>query len=219
VAPIPAEVSETTMMLGSMLAAVVAAITLGLPMATSAQPATTSPTTQLNQAEAAHDRGDFATAYRLWRPLAEQGDAIAQYNLGLLYDNGQGVLQDYADARDWYLKAAEQGLAQAQFKFGLLYHVGRGVPQDYAAAVSWYRKAAEQGFARAQNNLGLMYAAGWGVARDVVQAHKWYNLAAAGQTDHEMREVSATGRDRLAAVMTPEQIAEAQRLASAWRPR
>ena len=87
------------------------------------------------------------------RVRADQGDAAAQYNLGLMYANGRGVPQDLAQAVSWTRKAADQGLADAQFDLGLMYAKGRGVPQDDAQAVSWYRKAADQGDANAQSNL------------------------------------------------------------------
>jgi uncharacterized protein len=127
---------------------------------------------------AAYEKGDYATALRLMRPIAEQGDASAQHALGLMYANGQGV------------------------------------PQDYAAAVSWYRKAAEQGYARAQFNLGFMYLGGDGVPQDYVLAHMWLNLAAA-RGDKGASEVRAS----LAKEMTPDQIAEAQKLAREWKPK
>jgi uncharacterized protein len=94
------------------------------------------------------------------RPLAEQGDAKAQFNLGIMYDKGRGVPQDYATAASWWRKSAKQGFAIAQFKLGGLYYEGRGVPQDHATAVSWYRKSAEQGNASAQASLGITYAVG-----------------------------------------------------------
>jgi TPR repeat protein len=84
---------------------------------------------------AAHEKA-YATALRLLRPLAEQGNAVAQYNLGVMYAQGQGVSQDYAAAASWYLKAAEQGNAVAQYNIGVMYEDGQGVPQDYAVAVS-----------------------------------------------------------------------------------
>jgi TPR repeat protein len=111
---------------------------------------------------AAFVRGDYATAMRLWRPLAEQGDALAQSNLGQMYSKGQGAPQDYAAAASWYRKAAEQGVDTAQTNLGRMYDIGQGVPQDYATAIRWYRKAAEQGDAFAQYNLGIMYANGRG---------------------------------------------------------
>ena len=90
----------------------------------------------------AFDRDDYATALKEWRPLAEQGDADAQFNLGVMYDKGQGVPQDDAQARDWYLLAADQGHALAQAKLGLVYREGRGVLQDYVQAHMWYNLAA-----------------------------------------------------------------------------
>ena len=94
----------------------------------------------LEEADAALDKGDYATATRLLRPLAEQGIADAQYNLGVMYYNGWGVPQDYSAAVSWYRKAAEQGHADAQNNLGFSYSQGHGVPKDYAAAVSWYVK-------------------------------------------------------------------------------
>ena len=105
---------------------------------------------------AAYEHGDYATALKLWRPLAEQGDANAQANLGELFANGLGVPQNYAEAVNWWRKAAEQGHAVAQSNLGLMYDNGLGVAQDQAEAVKWYRKAAERGYAGAQFNLGVM---------------------------------------------------------------
>jgi hypothetical protein len=110
----------------------------------------------LDEGVAAYKRGDYASALREWRPLAKQGNAKAQNNLGIMYSEGLGVPQDDAEALQWYRKAAEQGDADGQFNLGLMYANGEGVPQDYARAVKWYRKAAEQGHAIAQNNLGLV---------------------------------------------------------------
>ena len=94
---------------------------------------------------------------------AGQGYAKAQFNLGLMYYNGQGVRQDYTQAVQWYRKAAEQGDAKAQYNLGVMYDNGQGVRQDYTQAVQWYRKAAEQGYAKAQYNLGVAYDNGQGV--------------------------------------------------------
>ena len=115
-------------------------------------------------------------------------------------------------------KRAEQGDADAQHSLGVMYHNGEGVPQDYAEAVKWYRLAAEQGFAVAQLNLVFMYYNGEGVPQDYVQAHKWSNLAASKATG-DNREKATSLRDAVAAQMTREQIAEAQRLAREWTPK
>ena len=128
---------------------------------------------------AAFKRGDYATALREWRPLAEQGHAKAQNNLGVMYNRGRGVPQDYAEAVRWYRKAAEQGYANAQLNLSRMYHLGQGLPRDYAQAMKWYRKAAEQGNIQAQNALGFMYEQGQGVPKDYAKALRWLRMAAA----------------------------------------
>ncbi len=161
----------------------------------------------------AHDRGDYATALSEWRPLAEQGHAKAQYNLGLLYANGQGMPQEYEQARQWWEKAAAQGDANAQYKLGVLYENGFGGAQDNGQARQWWEKAAAQGDARAQYSLGFLYHSGYYVPQDFVQAHMWYSLAAAnGHKDAAML------RGVLPNQMTHAQIAEAQKLAREWKP-
>ena len=99
---------------------------------------------------------DDAEAVRWYRLAAEQGDAWAQTNLGVMYENGRGVTQDDAEAVRWYRLAAEQGHADAQYNLGWMYDTGRGVPQDDAEAVRWFRLAAEQGNAWAQKRLDAM---------------------------------------------------------------
>jgi len=97
----------------------------------------------------ARNREDFAKAMREWRPLAEQGDARAQFYVGLLYENGDGVPTDYEKAREWYEKSAAQGDANAQFYLGLMSAFGRGGPLDLVQAHFWYSLAAGNGHARA----------------------------------------------------------------------
>jgi len=176
---------------------------------------------QFEDAVTAYNRGDYATAYRLFKPLAEQGNDKAQLNLGFLYENGQGVPQDYTEAVKWYRKAAEQGNIAAQFNLGVIYDKGQGVPQDYTEVEKWWRKAAEQGLPKAQINLGFMYGRGQGVPQDYVQAHMWFNLAASRfpASEGEKRELAGANRDLVASKMTPAQIAEAQRLAREWKPK
>jgi TPR repeat protein len=113
-------------------------------------------------AAAAYMKGDYAAALRLMRPLAQQGHAGAQFNLGYMYENGRGVAKNDAIAVSWYRKSAEQGYADAQYKLGISYYNGWVVPRDDAAAVSWYRKAAAQGNARAQ----FEAAAAWPVVAE-----------------------------------------------------
>lgn len=98
-----------------------------------------------DQARTAHERGDYAAEVAIVRPLAEKGYPFAQFNLGVLYDNGQGLPEDNALAMQWYRKAAEQGLPQAQVNLGIMYEQGEGVPSDYVEAYFWYALADTQG--------------------------------------------------------------------------
>ena len=127
---------------------------------------------------AAFVRSDDAAVLAIIRPLADEGDSIAQATLGDMYGNGFGVPQDYAEAFKWYRRAADQGFASAYRAVGLMYMRGWGVPQDYAEAEKWTRRAVEQGNALAQFDLGNMYFFGWGMPKDYAEALKWYRLSA-----------------------------------------
>ena len=210
--------------------------------------------------ETAVKQQDYATALKIFRPLAEAGDPRAQNQLAWMYESGLGVPRDkaegerwtrkaaeqgnseaelnlgfkydlyepkdYAQAIAWYRKAADHGNAMAQEVLGATYYQGKIAPQNFALAVEWFRKAADQGDFDAQHSLGLMYEQGQGVPQDYVRAHMWLNLAIASAANSkyilaDMPEEVAkrlADRERIAAKMTPEQIAEAQRLASAWTP-
>jgi TPR repeat protein len=169
----------------------------------------------------AYQEGRYPAALRLARPLATEGDARAQAMLGLLYYHGQGVQQDFAAAATWLHKAADQDDATAQSHLGVMFFEGQGVPQDKTQAMKWFRRAADLGDAEAQFNLGLSYAKGEGGEPDNVRAHMWFNLAAAHfpTSDTSDRNAAAKERDRVAAKMTPQQIAEALRLAREWPPK
>ena len=93
-------------------------------------------------AKQAYDRGDYKTAYRLNKSLAERGSPVAQSNLGLMYYNGKTVPQNYAEATKWFRKAADQGDADSQYSLGLMYAIGKGVPQDYVLAYMWLNLAS-----------------------------------------------------------------------------
>ena len=93
----------------------------------------------------AYNRGDYDTALKEWRPLAEQGEPVAQNNLGTMYSRGQGVPQDYQEAIRWYRLAAEQRVASAQYNLGLMFFKGQGVPRNYVRAYMWASLAAAQG--------------------------------------------------------------------------
>jgi TPR repeat protein len=109
---------------------------------------------------------------------ARAGNTDAEFYIGVLYEEGKGVPQDYVQAAAWYRKAADQGNANAQFALGAHYRRGQGVPQDYTQAAFWWRKAAEQGDADAQEELGEAYIKGQGVPQDYTQAAFWWRKAA-----------------------------------------
>ena len=121
---------------------------------------------------------DYAEALKWYRRAAEKGFAMAQYNLGLAYEQGRGVPVDERQAFKYYLQAAEQGLAAAQFNAGNMYAAGRGIGRDLFEANLWFKQAAEKGIAEAQFNLGLAYETGRGVKKDEVLAARWYKQAA-----------------------------------------
>ena len=123
-------------------------------------------------------RGDFTAALREWRPLAEEGDARAQYYLGIMHANGEGVPENDRQAAYWFQESARQGNSQSQYHLGIMYANGEGVPEDDPQAVYWFRKSANQGDARAQFNLGVMYEFGEGVPEADRQAVNWYRRAA-----------------------------------------
>jgi TPR repeat protein len=163
---------------------------------------------QFEDAVSANLKGDFKTVLQISQAPALKGEAWAQFVMGSLYDNGQGVIQDYVEAVKWYALAAQQGHASAQYNLGYMYLRGQGVTQDLFQGLKWYRLAAQQGHASGQYNLGVLYQTGLGVAQDYVKAHSWFNLAAAlGNTN------AVNFRDIAASLMTQQQISQAQNLA------
>ena len=109
---------------------------------------------------------DFATT----KLKAEQEHADAQYRLALMYDYGEEVEQDYAQAFKWYHRSANQGYEKAQYNLGWMYKNAHGMPEDNAKAVEWYLKAANQGYAPAQATVGSMYYSGKGVTQSYAKA-------------------------------------------------
>jgi len=154
----------------------------------------------------AYLRGDYARAEREFRPLAERGNVLAQYKLGLMYNNGEGVKQNFGEAVKWFNRAASQGYAPAQRGLGIKFGKGQGVKRNYGEAVRWYRFGADQGDAASQYRLGRMYALGRGIRRDFTEAFAWFNLAA----DQKIED-AAIARDSVAARLTPKQLTEAER--------
>lgn len=155
----------------------------------------------------AYNSGNYLYAFDEFRALALNGDAAAQYRLGVMYAKGQGVPQDDKQAAAWYLKAAAQDDTRAQFAIAEMYSQGQGVPQNDKQAASWYLKAAEHGYPKAQYIIGLMYAKGANMPQDFVQAYKWLSLAG---------DIAARNMEWVEEKMTPEQIKKAQILAQEW---
>ena len=167
---------------------------------------------ELDEAVAAAHRGDYATALRALSPLAEKGDARAQFDIGFMHAFGWGVPRHPAEAITWYRKAADQGLPVAQHFLGIAYLNGEGVPPVDAEAARWFGRAAAQGFAQAQFMLGQMALEGRGVARDPVQGYALIVMAG-------RRGVRSAGRVVQKLVLTEAQRAQAQEIIARWKPK
>jgi TPR repeat protein len=160
-------------------------------------PATIATPSAQEQAQRYLDMKDFAKALPHLQKAADAGDPIAMNNLGLLYENGQGIAQDYGKAREWYQKAADAGNADAMVGLGVLYQSGQGVAQDYVEAREWYQKAADAGNAHGMNKLGLLYENGQGVTQDYGKAREWYQKAAHVGDPIAMDKLAVLDRDGL----------------------
>jgi TPR repeat protein len=164
----------------------------------------------LEEGLAAYERFDFATALTVLEPLAEQGNVEAQLRLGLMYHKGLGVTADSAKAMKWLRLAADQENAQAQYVLGTIYWR----KNDNAEMFKLFLRSAEHGYGYAQDNLGDTYASGVGVPVDNVQAYFWHDRAAAQGVQN-----AAEKRDLVAKKLTPDEIAQAQKLAQEWKPK
>lgn len=135
---------------------------------------------EFKEAVEAYNAGGYIKALNIFYPLAKQDNAKAQYNVGLIYANGQGVRKDLNAAQKWYEKAAKQGNAAAQYNLGLLYQsAGVNNPHAYEKAKYWYEKAVESGLREAYTNLGALYAQGLGVEKDPQKALELFEKSAA----------------------------------------
>ena len=137
---------------------------------------------------------------------AEQGDAEAQFNLGLMYDDGKGVPHDNTESVKWFRKAAEQGYAKAQHRLGFAYLIGQGVPKNDVEGVKWYRKAAEQGYALALRSLGSVYDLGRGVPQNKVEAYALFSVAATNGDGYAKNRLP-----KAKAELAPEQLVAAEK--------
>ncbi len=196
---------------------------------------------QLNNFSLQEATNDFAQM----KEQAEKGDAEAQFNLGKMYSDGDGIQSNFQEAKKWMRKAAEQGEPKAEYVLGItlvaeaspeaikwfrkaadqgnalaqcalgkIYFSGSVAAQDYSESAKWFIKAANSGLADAQFCVGLLYFNGYGVTQDYVESHKWCNLASA-QGNKDAKKML----DILARRMTSSQIAKAQELAGAFKPR
>lgn len=155
--------------------------------------------------------GDFAAAFAEWKPLADQGHARAQANLGQMYEAGVGVPFDLVEAARLYKASADSGLGLGQLRYGMALQSGQGVVRDKADAFRWLMKAAEQHVPEATYQVGYAYHEGEGVAPDMVEAMKWFIVA----DEYGWREAYPAGTytaDRL----TPEELTLASQNAAAW---
>jgi len=125
-----------------------------------------------------YNKGDSIEAFNLLRKAADRGHAIAQFNIGVMYDHGEGVVRDAKQAVYWFRKAADQGETDAQYYLGVMYAFGKGVPKNNAKAFAWYEKAAIGGNTDAQTELGKMYENGLGVKKSSVKAREWFEKSA-----------------------------------------
>lgn len=144
----------------------------------------------MQEGHQAYASGDFKKSLELWKPLAEKGNAQAQFYLSTLYSNGEGVEQDIFSALSWLTSSAQAGYAPAQFNLGNRYYHGRWVEQDRLRAAQWWRKAAEQGVPQASYNLGSLYYHGQGLKQNKDEAMRWYRKAAESGSD-EAKKVLA----------------------------
>jgi TPR repeat protein len=151
-----------------------------------------------------------------FRRAADQNLLEAQYTLGLCYENGKGVNPNEVEAVKWFRKAADGGYLDAQAELGNCYMEGTGVAKDPPEGVKWIRRAADSGCVSAQMSLATCYQKGSGVPKDPVQAYKWFALAAS--QDDERGADLRVDLAKLESVLTPEQVAEAQRLAHEFKP-
>lgn len=160
---------------------------------------------------------DEAEAVRWFEKAARQGDALSQFYLAEMLQQGRGTARDEAAAVGWYAQAVQGhgGPQIAAYALGRCYEMGQGVAQDFAQAARWYEVGARANEGRSQRKLSRLLRAGRGVPADPVRAYAWLTLAMQGEMGHTF---DPEEREELAAVLTPAQRAEGQRLATQWRP-
>ena len=170
-----------------------------------------APTGDYTKGIIAYSEKDYKTASIEFSCLAEQGLAEAQTFIGEMYYNGYDYPQNYEMALKWYKRAANQGCAKAQFSVGIMYYYGQGILQDYNKSMQWFILSAKQEYALAQSFLAGMYVVGHGAQEDFVLAYMWAEIAISNDNAE-----AKSFRDLFVKEMTPEQIAQAKKLAQEW---
>jgi len=163
----------------------------------------------------AYNKQDYTTAFNEFMLLAQAGNAGAQLQLGLMYDNGRGKDQDYDQAFYWYKQSANNGNAHAQFNLAEMMALGQGTEQDLSKALKWYARAAESGFPEAQYKLGLALSNDDHGEQNLIEACKWLMLASAQPV--EGSDAASQRLDKLKVRMSPAEISEAKKRAVQWK--
>ncbi len=197
--------------IGQRLLAAALALTLGL----AASPAFAG----YQEGKAAFDKRDFETAWKELDPLAKQGNPDAMFLVGTMHHVGGGTPVSYKDAAEWYRKAADAGKIDAVFTMGVIYEGGIGQPRSITEAFKWYKKSADRGFYAGIIKVANMYGKGQGIAKDNAQAYLWFSIAElrAPKDSNDRFELPIV-KDKLGALLTKEQVADADRKAKAWKP-
>ena len=168
----------------------------------------------LQQSDEAYAKKDYKTAFEGYRKLGNQGNATAQFQLGLMYHQGEGQTKDDTKALFWYRKAADQGNSNAQFNVGLMYHNGEAVAKNEQQAVSWLLKAAQQGHSQAQSNLVIHYFNGLGTPKDLEKAYYWLLIYSQPNDAEAAKNVAS-----LQSMLSPEQQARVKAQVQEFKPK
>ena len=155
----------------------------------------------------AWSKSNYTLAHELLHPLSEQGSAVAQYIVGLMYFRGKIVVKDYKESIKFLNLSAEQGYTRAQHKLGNIYIGDLFGKPDFKKAIKWFRLASSKGYAPSQYFLATLYENGDGIKQDYVRAHMWFSLAS------DKNIIARDERDRIARKMAPAQITDAQNMA------
>lgn len=181
---------------------------LNMPSQSAFLPLSASGADKAGQAANAYKAGNIDSARKIWEELANQGDAEAMNNLGVIYDQGKGVESDAGRATHWFAQSANAGNPTGMSNYARMLVQGRGIPVNTAEAARWFDKAARLGQPEAQYNLGYLYENGHGVPKDSKAAAAWYSRAASsGQKDalarlgHFFRIGKGVEKDRKRAIL------------------